>query len=40
VDFVDFYVENIDEIVTEAKFVPLTAAQKTTRADEYKKIKG
>jgi phosphate transport system substrate-binding protein len=40
VDFVDFYVENIDEIVTEAKFVPLTAAQKTTLADEYKKIKG
>jgi phosphate transport system substrate-binding protein len=28
-DFVEFYVNNIDEIVTEAKFVPLTAAQKT-----------
>lgn len=26
--FVDFYVDNIDEIVTEAKFIPLTAAQK------------
>jgi phosphate transport system substrate-binding protein len=27
--FVEFYVNNIDEIVKEAKFVPLTAAQKT-----------
>jgi phosphate transport system substrate-binding protein len=28
-DFVEFYVNNIDEIVKEAKYVPLTAAQKT-----------
>ena len=27
--FVEFYVENIDEIAEEAKFVPLTDAQKT-----------
>jgi len=29
VDFVEFYVNNIDEIVKEAKYVPLTDAQKT-----------
>ena len=33
--FVDFYVENIDEIVKEAKFVPLTAAQKQTLKSEF-----
>ncbi len=30
VDFIDFYVTNLDEITEEAGFVPLTAAQKTT----------
>lgn len=29
VDFVEFYVNNIDEVVKEAKYVPLTDAQKT-----------
>ena len=33
--FVDFYVDNIDEIVTEAKFIPLTAAQKTALATAH-----
>jgi phosphate transport system substrate-binding protein len=39
VDFVEFYVNNIDEIVTEAKYVPLTASQKAELAaanDEFK----
>jgi len=39
-DFVNFYIENIDEIVTEAKFVPLTAEQKTTLASEFKTLAG
>ncbi|MEO3926793.1 PstS family phosphate ABC transporter substrate-binding protein [Micromonosporaceae bacterium B7E4] len=33
--FIDFYIENIDEVVKEAKFVPLTEAQKTTLKSEY-----
>ena len=33
--FVDFFVANIDEAVKEAKFVPLTEAQKTTLKSEY-----
>jgi phosphate transport system substrate-binding protein len=38
--FIDFYVANIDAAVKEAKFVPLTAAQKATLASEYAAIKG
>jgi phosphate transport system substrate-binding protein len=38
--FIDFYVKNIDEIVTEAKYVPLTAAQKQTLATESNSLKG
>ncbi|HCT80971.1 MAG TPA: phosphate ABC transporter substrate-binding protein [Micromonosporaceae bacterium] len=34
-DFVSFYVTTIDEIVKEAKFVPLTAAQKTKLTDSF-----
>lgn len=34
-DFVTFYIENIDEIVTEAKFVPLTEEQKATLKSEF-----
>jgi phosphate transport system substrate-binding protein len=34
-DFVDFYIANIDEVVKEAKFVPLTPEQKTTLAAEF-----
>jgi phosphate transport system substrate-binding protein len=34
-DFVDFYIENIDEVVKEAKYVPLTAEQKTKLAAEF-----
>jgi phosphate transport system substrate-binding protein len=33
--FVEFYVRNIDEIVKEAKFVPLTATQKTALVDAF-----
>jgi phosphate transport system substrate-binding protein len=33
--FVEFYVQNIDEIVEKAKFVPLTAAQKTALSDAF-----
>jgi phosphate transport system substrate-binding protein len=33
--YVDFFVENIDEAVKEAKFVPLTDQQKTTLKSEY-----
>lgn len=35
VDFVKYYVQHIDEIVKEAKYVPLTAAQKTTLTTTY-----
>jgi len=38
-DFVDFYIENIDEVVKAAKFVPLTAAQKTTLKSEFEAFK-
>lgn len=38
--FIDFYVAHIDEAVKEAKFVPLTTAQKATLASEYAAIKG
>ncbi|MEO3745339.1 PstS family phosphate ABC transporter substrate-binding protein [Plantactinospora sp. B5E13] len=34
-NFVDFYIANIDEVVKEAKYVPLTEAQKTTLKSEY-----
>ncbi len=37
--FVEFYVTNIDEIVKEAKFVPLTAEQKTTLNAEHETFK-
>ena len=37
--FVEFYVSSIDDIVTEAKFVPLTATQKTTLAAELETLK-
>jgi phosphate transport system substrate-binding protein len=33
--FVDFYIENIDEIVKEAKYIELTAEQKTTLKSEF-----
>lgn len=38
-DFVEFYIKNIDEIVTEAKYVPLTAEQKSTLASEFETLK-
>jgi phosphate transport system substrate-binding protein len=37
-DFVNFYIENIDEVVEEAKFVPLTDEQKTTLKTEFDKL--
>ena len=37
-DFVTFYIENIDEIVKEAKFVPLTEDQKKTLKSEFDKL--
>jgi len=37
--FVEFYVNNIDEIVNEAKYVPLTAEQKTKLASEFATLK-
>lgn len=37
--FVDYYVANIDKIVTAAKFVPLTTAQKATLTSEYDTFK-
>lgn len=40
VDFVEFYVNNIDEIVKEAKYVPLTADQKTKLEAANAKFKG
>ena len=33
--FVDFYIAHIDEVVTEAKYIALTAQQKTTLKAEY-----
>jgi phosphate transport system substrate-binding protein len=39
-DFVRYFVETIDEVVKEAKFVPLTAAQKTELGSEYDSLKG
>lgn len=38
-DFVNFYITKIDDIVKEAKYVPLTAAQKTTLASEFAAVK-
>lgn len=38
-DFVDFFIENIDEVVREAKYVPLTSAQKTTLESEFNQFK-
>ncbi|MBC9001745.1 PstS family phosphate ABC transporter substrate-binding protein [Micromonospora aurantiaca (nom. illeg.)] len=38
-DFVDFYIENIDDIVKEAKFVPLTDQQKGTLKSEFDSLK-
>ena len=36
--FVDFYIENIDEIVTEAQYVPLTDEQKTELAAQFEQL--
>jgi len=36
--FVDFYIDNIDDIVKEAKFVPLTEEQKKTLKSEFDKL--
>ena len=38
--FVDFYIDNIDEIVKEAKFIPLTDKQKATLKTEFATLKG
>jgi phosphate transport system substrate-binding protein len=38
--FVDFYVAKIDDVVKGAKFIPLTAAQKSKLAAEYATLKG
>jgi phosphate transport system substrate-binding protein len=40
VDFVDFYVTDLDKITEEAGFVPLTSAQKTTVTSELAEFKG
>ncbi len=37
-DFVNYYIENIDDVVKEAKFVPLTDEQKTTLKTEFDKL--
>ncbi len=37
-DFVDFYIENIDEIVTEAQYVPLTDEQKRELSDTFEQL--
>jgi phosphate transport system substrate-binding protein len=37
-DFVDFYIENIDEIVTEAQYVPLTDEQKSELSDAFEQL--
>jgi len=39
-DFVNFYIENIDDIVTEAQYVPLTDEQKATLAEEFDALTG
>jgi phosphate transport system substrate-binding protein len=39
-DFIRYFVETIDEIVKEAKFVPLTTEQKTKLGSEYDGLKG
>jgi phosphate transport system substrate-binding protein len=39
-DFVNFYIENIDDIVTEAQYVPLTEEQKSTLAEEFEALTG
>jgi phosphate transport system substrate-binding protein len=36
--FVDFYIENIDEVVKEARFIPLTEQQKTTLKSEFETL--
>lgn len=38
--FVNFYIENIDDIVTEAQYVPLTEEQKSTLADAFAELTG
>jgi phosphate transport system substrate-binding protein len=38
-DFVDFYIEQIDDIVKEAKYVPLTEQQKGTLKTEFDSLK-
>lgn len=38
--FIDFYIAKIDDVVKEARYVPLTAAQKQQLADDYAKLKG
>ncbi len=40
VDFINFYIENIDDIVTEAQYVPLTEEQKSTLAEEFEALTG
>ena len=40
VDFINFYIENIDDIVTEAQYVPLTDEQKATLAEEFDALTG
>nr|MBA3368839.1 phosphate ABC transporter substrate-binding protein [Geodermatophilaceae bacterium] len=37
-DFVNFYIENIDDIVTEAQYVPLTDEQKATLAEDFEAL--
>jgi len=39
-DFVNFYIENIDDIVTEAQYVPLTEEQKSTLSEEFEALTG
>jgi phosphate transport system substrate-binding protein len=39
-EFVNFYVDNFDQIATQAKFVPLTAEQAQTAKDEAAKATG
>ncbi len=39
-DFVNFYIDNIDDIVTEAQYVPLTDEQKATLAEEFEALTG
>lgn len=39
IDFVEFYIDNIDDVVNEAKYVPLTDAQKTELSKQYEAVK-